>query len=144
MGVLFPRPFPRPYNGRFGRWPQVESVLTYLYVGSGTFTFAAYNSTHSPAAGWLCMVDLDVICGSRKIHLPLCRLKFFSPLMPTTRLILRPRAGRIMVDLGVICGSRKIHLPLCRLKFFSPLMPTTRLILLLRAGRVWSIWVLSV
>ena len=36
------------YNGRLGRWLQDESVLTYFFVGSGTFTFAAYKSAHSP------------------------------------------------------------------------------------------------
>ena len=38
------------------------------FVRSGTFTFAAYNSTHSPAAGWPYVVDLGVgrglaVCG---------------------------------------------------------------------------------
>ena len=59
------------------------------------------------------MVDLGVICGSRKIHLPLCRLKFFSPLMPTTRLILpifcknvyNGGFGRYLRDGSVISGS---------------------------------------
>ena len=41
-----------------GRRLKVSSPT--FYVGSGTFTFAAYNSTHSPAAGWPYVVDLGV------------------------------------------------------------------------------------
>ena len=36
------------YNGLLIQKLRGESVLTYFFVGFGTFTFAAYKSTHSP------------------------------------------------------------------------------------------------